>query len=104
MTDLSHPQNRTVIAIKTGTLTGVNGLSSASFSVYPNPSAGKFILDGAKRGTDLKIFNVFGVCIFHSSEYINSIAIDLSGKPDGIYFLQVADESGTAMKKLVINK
>ena len=78
-------------------LTGLN--------IYPNPSNGAVNLsfNGKKdKVQSLSIYNVAGEKIYHSGIYQS--AINLSGKPGGIYFVHLNINSTIIIKKLVIKK
>ena len=73
--------------------------------IYPNPSNGVFNLsfNGDKDQVhSVSIFNTSGEKVYNSGRYQS--AIDLSGKPDGIYFLHLNLTSTIIIKKLVIKK
>jgi len=75
-----------------------------NFTIYPNPTSGKFILDSKIIRGEISVYNVFGEKIY--SEKINSAKseIDLSKQQNGIYFVHLKIEQGTAVKKIIVNK
>lgn len=73
--------------------------------IYPNPSMGTFNLsfNGEKdKFHSVSIYNVAGEKVYHSEIYPS--AINLPGKPNGVYFIQVNTTSTTIIKKLVIKR
>ena len=99
--------------------TGVSEIEQeAGISLYPNPSNGKFIMQGAngqflKANNQLEIYNVMGEKIYLPAGQAGSISnlniqafneIDISSQPDGIYFLQIKTEQGVINKKIIISK
>lgn len=85
---------------------GVNGASQATVSVYPNPSAGKFMVNFSDVNmndvTDMYVTDLLGRTV------INNIAIpvsgvaefDLAGQAAGIYYLNINTVNGLQTVKL----
>jgi hypothetical protein len=74
-------------------------------NIYPNPANGivHLFFNGNKdQVLSLSIYNISAEKIYSSQNYQS--AIDLSGKPDGVYFLHLHLLSGSIIKKLVIKK
>jgi hypothetical protein len=83
----------------------VNGSSAESvdLDIYPNPASGivKLFLKGDPNQIhSISIYNLLGEKIFNSETFQSEI--DLSNKPNGIYFLQYNLNSKTIIKKLVL--
>ncbi|MBI3502476.1 MAG: T9SS type A sorting domain-containing protein [Bacteroidetes bacterium] len=79
-----------------------------NISVYPNPSNGKFtffIENEAQQSHTIEIYNMLGEKIFSMSPSgVSSgggLHLNLSDKPNGIYFLEVKSENGTITKKII---
>lgn len=73
--------------------------------IYPNPSNGTFnLFIKAEKYLvhSVSIYNVSGEKVYNSGSYQS--AIDLSGKPDGIYLLHLNLTSTIIIKKLLIQK
>lgn len=90
---------------------GVNDFSDSDFdvTVYPNPSDGKFNVSGIRyQISHIEIYNVLGEKIYSISPAGGGsgggLHLNLSDKPNGIYFLQLKTEQGSAVKKIVISK
>ena len=87
--------------------TGIEeSISYNIFSISPNPSSGKFILDNYGTSSQIIITNILGEKIFEQSRIrgTGKTEINLSGQPAGIYFVQMKNEKKTAAKKIVIQK
>ncbi len=72
--------------------------------IYPNPSNGKFRIEGVDEISYLKIISSEGRLIEEKSEfdYDNKMEIDLSNYPEGIYFMQILWKDGLrSMNKLI---
>ncbi len=72
-------------------------------SIYPNPAKEKLIIDNGKVKIEkLELYNVLGERVFHSIPNINqSITIDVSALPSGVYFLKLKTEKGDVTKKVI---
>jgi Secretion system C-terminal sorting domain len=75
-------------------------------SITPNPSTGKFTLKttATKTPTTLRIWNATSQQIFQKNldTGIESLQIDLSGNPPGVYTLFLSNENGTEVAKIVV--
>jgi hypothetical protein len=73
-------------------------------SVFPNPSTGlvNVILSG-KENT-ISVFNMLGEVVYHSQTSAQTNMIDLTGKPEGIYLIQIDNGSEKFLRKLIITK
>lgn len=81
-----------------------NSITENLFSVYPNPSPGIFNINfSGTHKTAISIYDVFGNCIM-KRDFINSTDanINLSGQSKGIYFMEIADEKGKEVKKIIL--
>ncbi|MBI3502634.1 MAG: T9SS type A sorting domain-containing protein [Bacteroidetes bacterium] len=71
--------------------------------IFPNPSNGIFVIQkGWKEINTIKVFNLLGERIYFASINSETTTIDLSNQKDGIYFVQIKTEDGTASKKIII--
>ncbi|MBI4931922.1 MAG: T9SS type A sorting domain-containing protein [Bacteroidetes bacterium] len=89
------------------TLVSINSQFSSldfQFSIYPNPTSGLFNVQMSKfEDVQMKIYNVYGECIYQHICTSAHQQIDLSSQPDGIYFVQLKTAEGVANKKIVIS-
>ena len=67
-------------------------LETENFSVYPNPSNGKFIINSNGNINSIEIYNICGEKIFQSEFRNQKSEIDLSAQPAGIYFYQITNK------------
>jgi hypothetical protein len=74
-------------------------------AIYPNPSTGKFRIEGIEEISSIKIISPEGRLIKKLSDFGNlnkEMEIDLSNYPDGMYFIQILWEDGLrSMNKLI---
>jgi plastocyanin len=92
-----------------------NGSSTKKFSIYPNPTSGKFMLQfNGPDGTvgswlqndpeaGIQVYNILGEKVADLSNLIShsSSEVDLSYIPDGIYFIRLKDSKSTYTEKLI---
>lgn len=72
----------------------------ASFEFYPNPTSGLINLVIPKAGETVEVFNNLGQRIWFKENASQSIQIDLSDLPSGVYCLRINNLS----KKIIKNK
>lgn len=100
LTSYNHNCSTTVtsIVVVKQSSVGINVLALADYKlqIYPNPSDGKFTLqiencpECLQQIEDLTVLNILGEVIFHTSDIVGqSMSIDLSGHPKGIYFVKL---------------
>lgn len=94
-----------IFLAKLNNLTGVDELSNASnISVFPNPSKGILIIKSERKISIIEIENILGEKIYSSVINSNKSEIDLSNQVNGIYFINIKADQGTATKKIIIVK
>ncbi len=79
--------------------------NTKDIALYPNPAAGLLHVQNVK-GLSLELIDVSGKTVFSTPENVNNtITIDVSGFPEGIYFLKAHNKSRKvfALKKVIIN-
>ena len=73
-------------------------------SIYPNPSTGKFAIDGAATFSNIGVYNALGQKVSSVSKNTSAIvSIDLKAKR-GVYFVKLTDNEGNKITKRVIIK
>jgi subtilisin-like proprotein convertase family protein len=88
-------------------LIGMNeNKSELNFSVYPNPSSGKFFISSRVKIKTVQVSDVLGKTILSlapSKGEVN-VEFDLTATGSGIYFVKITDEAGNSFtKKVVVN-
>ena len=84
-------------------------LMSSQVTIMPNPSEGLFSLIFTfpkEQEIEINIMNAFGQII--STDKISHVAtqlfdVDLSTKPNGVYFIQVSNGTEKTVKKIIVN-
>jgi len=79
---------------------GMNGF----FSVYPNPTQGPLLIRSSLVANGMALFNSAGRMIRQEQGELHEIAMDISGEPDGIYYLRIAGEGWSHVLKVVLIK
>ena len=96
-----HPSYSEVVAVKNCN----SSLANGDFMIYPNPGTGLFDLqfsDEKEQIRAIEVYNFLGKRIFYSETYFANL--DLSGQPDGTYFVNVVLPSQTVSEKIIIKK
>ena len=68
-------------------------LENASISLFPNPSAGIFTIDGELPIYDILVLDALGNIHTSYAQASGRIQIDLSGLPNGLYFVRISHKN-----------
>jgi hypothetical protein len=74
---------------------GENALES-QYSIAPNPTTGTFRVEG-KDITRIEVLNAAGAIVYQGT----STSIDLSSRPEGIYYVRINTGQGIVVKKVL---
>ena len=97
-----------IISLADDSTTGVNSYlgNNLGFKIYPNPANNIFnviITDEVNSlESNLKILDVSGKILFNLSTKNKQTQIDISKIENGIYFLEVINETDTFVKKIIV--
>lgn len=89
---------------------GIEDNLSESFSIYPNPTSGKFAIRfDLKRSHDMtiEVMNIVGEKVIQKSfagVQNQTVEFDLNSVADGVYFVVIKSEDEQISKKLVVRK
>jgi len=78
--------------------------ATSGWSVYPNPSSGKFIFttQGSIGQTKIKVLNLQGQVLLNTNvESNNTFEIDLSSYSSGMFLLQIEQNGKTSTERLI---
>lgn len=65
------------------------------FSVYPNPTNGRFMVEASENISAITVFNSNGRCVFNkTSQNSRSINLELDSLQQGTYFIKILTISG----------
>ena len=91
------------VSFDTGIFT--NLISNSFIKVLPNPSSGKFLIQFPTDATkNVEIMDALGKVIQKSETSSRSIAIDISGYADGIYYARIVSGKDLSVVKLMKEK
>ena len=74
--------------------------------IYPNPSNGIFSVQlGEVIPKNIEIFDLTGKTIYTKNEFDNNkeVVLNLSSISNGIYFIKIATETQSLVKKMIKN-
>lgn len=90
--------------------TSIEELALNNAHIYPNPTDGQLNINvslPAAEDMSIRVFNTLGEVVWHFSEN-SSIGglykVDLSGKTNGIYFIEIMTANGKVTKKVILNQ
>ena len=79
-------------------------LTSVGISVFPNPNNGVFYIESQSlKLTSIEVFNALSTKVLVLDATSNSLVVDLSSHPQGMYILILKTEGGTYTKKMLKN-
>jgi hypothetical protein len=91
------------VIITLGTCTGLNELvNEGSVSIYPNPTAGKFVIQSAFRSS-VQIYNTLGSVIYEGNIEAGINSINLCNQSDGVYYLRLKENANQSYYKIIKN-
>jgi hypothetical protein len=77
--------------------------TKVTISVYPNPTVTDVTVKNTKPITGLELYNLQGQKLLQLHPKSLEATVPLAAYPAGVYLLQVADESGITIKKIIKN-
>jgi hypothetical protein len=70
---------------------------------FPNPTTGIVTLD-TENATEVSVFDTGGRLMFKNALDLQASSVDISGLPNGIYFLKIKTETGIRLQKVALLK
>ncbi len=83
----------------------INNNITNTYSIYPNPSNGKFTLlnrSSFNKNQSIKIYNTTGKLIYSQKHPTEQLLIDLSSQPKGVYILFNESDNQIVCKKIIL--
>jgi len=81
-------------------ITSLSEMSSASFTIYPNPANNKIEISTTEN-SEIEILNIEGEIIKSISSADNNATIDISSFARGMYFVKMKNGNGLVVKKFI---
>ena len=84
--------------------------NNRTFGIYPNPNSGRFTLQLNSKGSkaEVLIVNALGAVVERKQVQLSgkeqTIQLDISHKPAGVYLVKVMGEHGVQTAKLIVRK
>lgn len=84
-----------------GSITGVQDIINQSFSVFPNPAHDVLNVESEQPIEDISLFNAMGQRLQIAQPSSNTVQLNLSGLPAGVYFLQIKNLESSLSYKFI---
>jgi hypothetical protein len=82
-----------------------NKAAKIEFAVYPNPNQGEFTVTVSEsEGSQLEVFNVIGQKVFTKVLTEDFNKVNLTGQPDGIYYVRIIKDGKTRFSSKIIKE
>ena len=83
---------------------GINQFSNLESSIFPNPSNGLIFITNASKIKEVIVMESIGKeILYFTNQSENNLSIDLSGFPQGIYFVKLVKDNSVDLKKIIKN-
>ncbi|MCQ2285788.1 MAG: T9SS type A sorting domain-containing protein [Bacteroidales bacterium] len=83
------------------TLVSANENNSSSIVCHPNPTNGEVTIEGPSSNETLRVYDMVGKIITSQKVTESTVTIDLTTMPNGIYFIEIRNNSHKVVKKIV---
>jgi hypothetical protein len=83
---------------------GLPSYQTELLSIYPNPASGLIIIRSFTPSTVLTIYNVMGKEMYHTIATQKEVSINVSGFPNGVYFLRAQTKETSQAVKFSIRR
>jgi hypothetical protein len=80
----------------------VNFNDHKNITVYPNPGTGIFNIQGLNEEAELSVQNPLGQVVLIKKAFSDSLEIDLSSQPSGVYFIKANNGDGSKSIKIIL--
>jgi len=99
--ECDHPGLTALLGADPCNILAVDDFENELISIYPNPSRGKFKVDGVESINDVEImvYDAFGSLVLVSR---NPNSVDLENQPNGLYMVNVILEGSKLVRKKVV--
>jgi hypothetical protein len=95
--------NMVIYAIELNTV-NVSELGLEGLSIYPNPTAGQFYIEGLEPGLSIKVYNAVGVTLRNITAFSSIEQITLDDQPNGMYYITISNDEDVVGRYKVIKQ
>lgn len=81
--------------------TAIEGATQNMIRVYPNPTTGRFFIEGIAMGSQIKITDATGQIVYQT-ETFGKQSIDLGNQASGLYSIRITNEKYTTIRKVMV--
>jgi len=85
----------------TASCEGVHELGLAAFKIAPNPAVTEITISAHVNFNTVEVINFLGQAVISQTVNHNAVKLDVSNLNNGVYFVRLASENGTSVKKFV---
>ncbi len=75
--------------------------ADTAISLYPNPTSNVVTVAALNTITNVSIIDIQGRTLQSIDTNVNELDIDVSSRANGVYFIKIATDNGTYMKKVI---
>jgi len=79
----------------------VREIGLATFTIAPNPATSTITIKAGVNFNRVEVINFLGQTVLSQFVGESSVKLDVSALTDGVYFVRIASENGTSVKKFV---
>jgi len=93
------------VAVTVAGTSSINENEIHPFNIFPNPASASVSINNLTIGSTLQFTDMTGKTVLETTVSTEEMTIDLNGLMEGVYFVQILDNSSViGTKKLVISK
>lgn len=104
VTDSNGCQDKDTMMIFSDPCLGLDENQVLEYTIYPNPASNTVFVETAATNSEAVIYAGNGQVLFTQQNTSTAFTLDVSGLAEGMYWLKVSSNEGTATKQLLIKK
>ncbi|RLD41177.1 MAG: hypothetical protein DRI86_13870 [Bacteroidetes bacterium] len=82
---------------------GINTANNTNYRIYPNPTTGTFVIEGAAN-SKVSVYNMIGDVIYTNDNAEEVTTIDLSSFSAGNYIVKIVNNNEVSYQKIILTK
>lgn len=84
--------------------TGIDDLTNAGISIYPNPSTGLFTIESLQSLESVQILDIRGRLVYEATSLNeSSVEVNISNENAGVYYVRMSGTFGTITEKVTLH-